>query len=745
MQLKSTILLVIWSTGLCWANPERTVSVLSESDNRPVEGVVAKVLDLDQGTTSYEISNYRGEFTVEPTYPLLVSISHVGYETYQDTIRESGSTVYLKESKELLDEVVVTGQYQPQSVKNSVYKVKTISSKTINEIGANDLEDVLAFELNTQFSRDNATGVSGIQMMGLTGEYTKILIDGIPVSGRTGVTNEIDLNQIDVQSLERVEVIEGPMSAVYGADALAGVINLITKKGAAKKLDINLSLLEETVGKEYSYFDRGIHSPSLAVSYNVTDHWYVQANGRINRFGGWTDSSEGRVREWYPKTQYFGGFLTGYQSDRFDIYYRLDYLDQKLENFREPIEPPNREPYARDEEYLTDRWMHQLQSNWLIGQDINMSSAVSYTDYERLSEEFERNLVTNRRTTVEGVEFGKVFYRTLFTRQTFQATVNSWLQGQLGADLNHDVAGGTRLSAGDKEMTEVGLFGSLEFLIWRFKIKPVIRWNHNSIFEASPAPSINFKYTLSPTTQLRWSYGRGYRAPSIRELYHEFIDSNHNIIGNPDLKAETSHSFNADISHESALIPVTWNLAGFYNTISDQIGFFVPTAANEATSYTNFLAFKTTGGSVSGQLDRGQLRCKLGYSYIGRYQRLSELEDVPPFVFSSELNARLTYSFEPWALKASAFYKYTGANKVYQLDRETEEPVLNTIEGYHLLQASLSKSLPIGVSIMVGAKNLLDVTTVNSTQSGGAHNTGGQRPISYGRSYFLRINYHLSK
>src|SRR6188474_272664 len=133
-----------------------------------------------------------------------------------------------------LSEVVVTGQYKPQSAKASVYQVRTISKERIQKQGATKLQDVLSNELNIRFSQDVATGGSSISMLGLKGQNVKILVDGMPMTGRQGTSNEIDINQIDINSIERIEIVEGPMSVVYGADALAGVINIITRKNNAK-------------------------------------------------------------------------------------------------------------------------------------------------------------------------------------------------------------------------------------------------------------------------------------------------------------------------------------------------------------------------------------------------------------------------------------------------------------------------------------------------------------------------------
>src|SRR5690606_24326332 len=138
---------------------------------------------------------------------------------------------------------------------------------------------------------------------------------GVPMVGRSGVNNEIDLNQINIEDIQRVEIVEGPMAVNYGSDALAGVINIISKKNIDGKFNLNLALHDETVGKEHSFFSEGIHAPSIQVGYKPAKHWYSQLSSRINRFGGWQGEKEGRRKAWYPKTQYFFNGLLRYEKD----------------------------------------------------------------------------------------------------------------------------------------------------------------------------------------------------------------------------------------------------------------------------------------------------------------------------------------------------------------------------------------------------------------------------------------------
>ena len=139
--------------------------------------------------------------------------------------------IEVKEDINQLEEVVVTGQFSPQSMKNSLYKVRSVNSDQIRQKAPLDVQSLLNTEIGIRLSNDMALGETDFELMGMSGNNVKILMDGIPMIDR-GSTKQ-SLSQLDVNRIERVEIVEGPMSVVYGTDALAGVINIITKRDRA--------------------------------------------------------------------------------------------------------------------------------------------------------------------------------------------------------------------------------------------------------------------------------------------------------------------------------------------------------------------------------------------------------------------------------------------------------------------------------------------------------------------------------
>src|SRR5688572_15401763 len=451
-----------------------------------------------------------------------------------------------------LAEVVVTGQYKPQSAKASVYQVRTISKDRIQKQGATKLQDVLSNELNIRFTQDVATGGSDITMMGLKGQNVKILVDGLPMTGRQGTSNEININQIDINSIERIEIVEGPMSVVYGADALAGVINIITKKAAAEKFSVTARIQEETIGNEYG-IKQGIHNQYAGASFRIKN-WELGGGFGHNYFGGWRDTATGREMVWHKKDQLLANGFVAFHKSKFNIRYRIDGLDEIISNpgnFQTFPDQVSGEYLAYDQEYLTNRIMHQLQLSYFINSDLNFQLQSSYSDYSRqvfsttVSQETGKvnlDMGTGKQSVVD------------FTGFTLRGIVNYKLSKlfsfQSGVDINLDRGEGERLKDGSNKVDDYAFFITSEFTpSSKINIRPGLRFIKNSVYDAPPVvPSLNTKFALSKNFDLRIAYARGFRSPSLRELYFNFFDANHQIVGNPDLEAETSHSFRGSLN-----------------------------------------------------------------------------------------------------------------------------------------------------------------------------------------------------
>lgn len=652
-----------------------------------------------------------------------------------------------------LDEVVVTGQFEPQSMKNSVYKVRTISSEQIRLRASTSVENILNTQLGMRFSNDLTLGESDIQLMGMSGQNVKVLIDGIPLVDR-GATKQ-SLSQIDVNNISRIEVVEGPMSVVYGTDALAGVINIITKKGSGNdNLLVVARLQEESAGTEYNAFDKeGTHNGNLSIDWQKNG-WQIKGSGSRNNFGGWQGNSTGRVLDWNPKNQWLASATLGYRNHNTNSWYRLDYLDEDIYS---PGVLNTSNLKAVDKSYLTSRYNHVVQSEWKMNSRLSISGAASYQNYERatrtMMHDFKNS--TSELTTGLGEQDIAKFTSAVF-RGTLQYKLSEKVFLQPGLEINSNTGSGERIKE-KPTINDYAFFISSEFkpLNW-LNIRPGVRFIKNSVYDAPPViPSINTKFILNDSFDLRVAYARGFRSPALRELYFTFFDANHSIQGNENLKAEYSNSYNAYLSwygKQRDNLRITSTLGGFYNDFDNQITVGTDSANPSVNTYVNIDKFRTAGTTLENTLYWKDLTATLGFSYIGRYNRISESErKVPSMLWSPEVNSNILYSVAKWGAGINLFYKFNGKRPSYEANTLSDGTVLvrrTTLAAYHLADLSINKNITNYATLIVGARNLFNVTRIANSAfgEGEAHSSStGNIPVSYGRSFFLGLNFQWSK
>lgn len=659
------------------------------------------------------------------------------------SVAQEDSTV----TKELA-EVVVTGQYKPQSVRNSVYQVKIIPREQIEKQVASRLQDVLNTQLNIRFSQDPATGGSNINMLGLAGQNVKILIDGVPMTGRQGTSNEININQIEVNAIERIEIIEGPMSVIYGADALAGVINIITKKPQKGTMEINARLQEETIGKEYG-LQQGIHNQYAGGSATYRK-WYFNGGIGHNLFGGWKDTAVGRELAWHKKDQIVANGMLGYRNQSLNLYYRFDGLDEIITN------PANilGSDKALDQEYITDRLMQQLQGSYSFSPALTINAQTSYTHFTR--QVYSTLFYPNgdvRVSTTPGTHSLSTFNGFTF-RGTALYQLSSIVSFQPGLDINVEAGNGERIKSGTQQINDYAFFITSEITpVKKLNIRPGLRFIANSVYEAPPViPSLNAKLRLTEQMDIRIAYARGFRSPSVRELYFDFHDGSHDIIGNTDLQAEFSNSFTGSLTyniiHKEAL-KFSTSLSGFYNNVSNMIDYIQSASNNRVTTYSNINKYRTRGGTLNGSLTRENLNISLGFSYTGRYNELKpDAPTLTAFNWSPEINAIIGYSFPKARLNLNIFYKHTGKLPFYRLDMINGAEVIQLMQtgSYDWADFSINKSLLKWLTLQAGIRNIFNITYVNSSHvNGGIPVTGTASSIAYGRSWFAGLAFNWSR
>lgn len=731
------------------------------ADGKPASGLLVAIKD----SKNIAFTQNDGSFKIASPLGQKQLVVKSGISTIEENITVSGDqltipTITLKEKAYELKEIVVTAQYGPQSMKSSVYNVKTISAERIKLRAATNVQQVLNTELGFRFNNDLTLGTTDVELMGMSGRNIKILLDGVPMVDRSD--SRESLNQIDINTVERIEIVEGPVSVVYGTDALAGVINIITKNAGKSLVNISARVQEETAGNEYDAFKgSGVHNQNLSASWQ-NKGWSALAGFSHNEFGGWNlpsktatiDQVNAETNRWKPKEQYLGNTKIGYRNNDFNIWYRLDGLKETIDT-RFGINPNNYK--GKLQTYTTKRYTQQIQSEYRVSKQLEFNAIVGYTDLQRATRSVIHDYVNNtEQLTTDAGEQDVAKFNATSVRVTAQYFASKMVSFQPGLEYTRDAASGQRIK-GSPVINDYAFFASSEIRpTERINIRPGLRFIKNSVYDAPAViPSLNTKFGLTKNFDLRLSYARGFRAPALRELYYDFIDASHTIIGNENLKAEQSHSFNASLvwaGIQKDNMQFRSTATGFYNLFTNRIDYGMDPTNPTVTTLINVSRYKTIGTTIDNVFIWNDLQVNLGFSYIGRYNRLIEEQNlgVPEFMWAPELNGNATYNFPKINGSISLFYKYTGKRPGYEVNTVNGVQTARTVKigDFSWADLMLNKNIYKYITINAGIKNLFDVTqlTNTSTASGGAHSTGGASvPYSYGRSYVLGLTFNWNK
>jgi len=643
-----------------------------------------------------------------------------------------------KDKRFNLDELIVTGQYEETSLNKSVYKVKIIDSKRIQSQGAFNLQQVLSNELNVRIIQDPMLG-SSIKLQGVGGNNIKILIDGVPVTGRE--SGNIDLTQINMNNVERIELIEGPMSVSFGTDALGGVINIITKKPIENEKQVFLSTYYESIGQYNA--DAGAKFSGSKLSSQI-------GFGR-NFFAGYSEDPNSRTKLWKPRTQYNGNFELSYKIPKGTIRWNNIAFTEKMTNKGE-AEIDWTKATAQDKYFLTDRYSSTVFFDFKPEKKRNLNLIFSYNFYRRMLQSYLKDLVSLEEKVIPSAEAQDTTrFHNFMSRGTYSNTfLTSKIAYQLGYELNHETAIGSKL-AETKNMGEYSGFISFEIKATpRLLIRPAFRVSYHTIFKAPIIPSFNLKYDINSNFIIRASYGRGFRAPGMKELYLQFADLNHNIQGNVDLVPEKSHNtqifFCFDHKAENRVFRFEPSI--FYNQISDMIGLARFGAGNNTGfKYFNLNSYEGLGFNINTEYRRPNYSVSLGYAFTGNKNEFNQAKVENKFYFNNEGRVNVTYTFCKENLSLNLFCKINGKFQSYQFIPETNSTILTYMNPYTIFDISATKSFKKQkIQLSCGLKNLTNLKNVNASFASGPHNSmSNSAMMGMGRSIFVSLRFNFNR
>ncbi|MEO0558363.1 MAG: TonB-dependent receptor [Bacteroidota bacterium] len=681
-----------------------------------------------------------------------LQISAVGYQTEEREVRVDTSSmqrldIELAPVEVELDRVVVTATRTAKELADVAVPTTVIGAKTIQMQGAQRLGDVLETVPGVVLTDDHG---SGLQVQGFSPDYTLILLDGEPVVGRTAGT--LDLDRLTVSGIERVEIVEGPSSSLYGSEALAGVVNLVSalpSEGEQARVEVRAgsfgasdATIEAAAGRE-RWAARGFINRYGSQGYDLTPDAFGPT---VPAFSDWTADLRSRLDLGRGATARLGARIaTQDQTGAFalgdgDNEIRYDDTGQRLDW---SLHPEVYIPLSRQVRLTTTLYGSQYATE--VRHRNQTDGTLAYSD------DFDQRYAK-----------AEAQLDVLWGAKHLTVAGAGVIDERLAGDRYGPDASGFAPSA-----QQVFAFAQHEWMpSRRVELNASARFDAHTDYAARLTPKLSVLVRPTETVRLRASLGSGFKAPAFRQLYLAFTNAaaGYSVFGSTrmeeglrdledqgqiaqaffdvsqldPIQAESSIALNVGTTFQPTA-GVELGLGGFWNEVSDLIE-------------TQPVAQKTNGQSVFGyfNLDRiytrgltadvtarllSRLELAAGYQFLqardrevvdalsegsvfgrnanGRESRLS-LSDYGGLFGRSPhtLSVRATVATENASVSLRSRWRSRYGYRDLDGNSLANRPD-EFVSGYAILDLTLTRSwdLPTGrLTTQLGSDNLLDVT-----------------------------------
>lgn len=732
------------------------LKVISEDLRLPVAGAEVFADFRPEGQLLSGRTDSNGLFDIPASGAFKLNIyspvdSLYDYEgTY--TVNDKYIEVVLRSKDMLIDPVTITGLNGPRQVSDNPYLVRVITREKILQMGAQNLGELLLNEVNIQVGQDAVLGSNAI-MQGIGGQDIKILINGIPVIGR--VNGNVDVSQIVLGNVERVEIIEGPMSVVYGTDALGGVINIITKNPGNLKFNARVNTFNDIMNKPANY------NVEANVTSRISKNMPVTLNFGRHFFAGRDFDPATRSYDWKPKTKIFGDGSVFFNGKNSNHRFTAALYNEKLSD-RSDAEYSLAQVTGYNSYYYTHRIDNSLHSVFKIDRHQRFELQNAFNYYSRAKNTIKRNLVTGSEVPYRPEDQDTSVFTLFNSRGVYNyRNPREKVSYTAGYDFARETAKGKRIPAELPGITDAAIFGSLEYSPTReWQFRPSLRILHNSRFGkpiitgifgdklklAPVIPSLQVKFNLSTHLSFRGSYSKGFRAPSLKELNFYFVDVNHNIHGNDSLKAETSDNFVLSFDYRHKLkkqMGTVFSFSLFNNIIKNKINLALVDMRTNYYTYINIGRFRSQGLNTNFEFYGPKFSFQWSGMFLTVYDLLQQADtfDQKSYI-NGQIGLNYTRKFPKKAASVSFISRYTSPTFGYMENYQRYRTA-----GFYLMDVTVQKNFStIPLNIGAGIKNILGVTTLNTTRrdlSTPHAEQGLNLNITPGRTFFIRLSYNI--
>ncbi len=474
-----------------------------------------------------------------------------------------------------LDEVNVTANKYPNKTSLTGKVVTIITREEIERSSARDLSQLLSIHSGLLIT--GANGSPGkdktVFLRGAAAEYTLITIDGIPVYDPSGIGGHFDIRNLSLVNIERIEILKGSQSTLYGSDAIAGVINIITKKSTSRPLAFDAMT---TVGSNETFkLSTGIRGKKENLDYNVS--YALHTTGGIN------DAARGPGSGPFDRdgfTQHTAEAGLGLKvSGKINIrpFVRFGYHEGDIDDgaFADEL----------DFTYVQKSLQAGIRNEILVGKG-KLSFIYNYNLIDRLYTDDSVLSINGFDTYSKGIYQGSEHFIDAYLHMP----VNQQLKFTGGVDFRSSVSDQEYRSIGSWPYTSV--YGSDSLNQNQFSLYGAFNWDHPGDFHLEAGTRLNlhseygsklvFNFNPSYLWDKKWKFfanlSSGYRTPSLYQLYSEF--------GNKDLEPESSLSVEGGVQYFSANHRFTARAIAFKRNIDDVL-FFHTDPGTFKSSYIN--------------------------------------------------------------------------------------------------------------------------------------------------------------
>lgn len=590
------------------------------------------------------------------------------------------------------DTVVVTGTRTPERSQRATVKTDVVTRTEAERRGAVTVADALATQPGVRVD-PGAYGrlgdVSAVQIQGFDLQRVLVLEDGEPIIGDVG--GAIDLAAIPIGDIERIEVVTGPTSALYGSSAIGGVVNVITapprSAGPAGR-----------IRAERRSHDGLVLQGNGAYRHDAT---WAALDTNVSRQDG-IARTPGIPDLQIPETSRFmlGARAGTRLTKAVDVRVRARWFHDSLDGLSSKV-APGIGRYVIDEPNDTDRFtLHVIETIDLgKGSSLRLTLGRQWIDnttasIQRGSVVGDRHERRDRMQSIEAVSTIADGPRTWVAgaraeAETFSQSIHSI------ESLSSGLASTTRDEVPARTFGRAAVYGQLQ---WRFgesfTVLPGVRGETHTQYGEALTPRLALSYRPARSIHLRASAGRGFRAPSAKELGFFFDHSalGYRVLGSSDLRPETSWGTNADATWQSSR---TYSLraATFMNWVDHLIDIDTGGGTSSGTvvdyRYKNFGKARTFGAQASASAILGdRFRADVSYDYLWTRDddRDQPLGGRPPHTVTAALRAVLGWKIEAnarWRASTDAFVSEDVRSPGYQtVDLRVGRPVWTKSEAY---------------------------------------------------------------